>query len=370
VNATLVLEFLYRMIEIFKSYFDNQFNEEQVRSNFVLIYELLDEILDFGYPQNTASDILKLYITQVGDQNISEKIKSITGNTADINKVTIQATGVNSWRREGIKHRKNEIWIDDIESVNLLMSSKGDVLRADVAGQVVMKAQLTGMPECKFGVNDKVVLENERASKEHNSGSKKRGGSGIEIDDVTFHQCVKLGRFDSDRTITFIPPDGEFELMKYRTSENINLPFKVLPVVTVSKTRVEYKVHVKANFNPNLIATHVVLKIPCPKNTATWRIQTIVGKAKYSAETSCIVWKIRSFPGDGDFNMAADIDMLATTTNKGVWARPPISMEFQVPGFTASGLMVRFLKVHEKSNYQTTKWVRYLTKGGQYEIRM
>jgi hypothetical protein len=39
--------------------------------------------------------------------------------------------------------------------------------------------------------------------------------NGIELDDCTFHQCVKLTKFDTDRTISFIPPDGVFELMKY-----------------------------------------------------------------------------------------------------------------------------------------------------------
>lgn len=39
--------------------------------------------------------------------------------------------------------------------------------------------------------------------------------------------------------------------------------------------------------------------------------------------------------------------------------------------FTASGLLVRFLKVFEKSNYQSVKWVRYLSKAnGSYQIRV
>jgi hypothetical protein len=39
--------------------------------------------------------------------------------------------------------------------------------------------------------------------------------------------------------------------------------------------------------------------------------------------------------------------------------------------FTASGLLVRFLKVFEKSGYQSVKWVRYLTKAnGSYQIRV
>jgi AP-2 complex subunit mu-1 len=39
--------------------------------------------------------------------------------------------------------------------------------------------------------------------------------------------------------------------------------------------------------------------------------------------------------------------------------------------FTSSGLIVRFLKVFEKSNYHSIKWVRYLTKAsGTYQIRV
>ncbi|KAJ1718348.1 clathrin associated protein complex medium subunit, partial [Coemansia biformis] len=52
------------------------------------------------------------------------------------------------------------------------------------------------------------------------------------------------------------------------------------------------------------------------------------------------------------------------------WSRPPIGLDFQVLMFTASGLLVRFLKVFEKSNYQSVKWVRYMTKAGSYQIRI
>jgi AP-2 complex subunit mu-1 len=68
-----------------------------------------------------------------------------------------------------------------------------------------MRAYLSGMPECKFGLNDKLLIDNKA----------KQGKSGlVELDDCQFHQCVKLARFDSDRTINFVPPDGEFEMMR------------------------------------------------------------------------------------------------------------------------------------------------------------
>ena len=72
---------------------------------------------------------------------------------------SFQVTGQIGWRREGIKYRRNELFLDVIEYVNLLMSPQGQVLSAHVAGKVVMKSYLSGMPECKFGINDKIVVE-------------------------------------------------------------------------------------------------------------------------------------------------------------------------------------------------------------------
>jgi AP-2 complex subunit mu-1 len=44
-------------------------------------------------------------------------------------KIAIQATGAVSWRRPDIKYRKNEAFVDIVESVNLLLSSEGIVIR-------------------------------------------------------------------------------------------------------------------------------------------------------------------------------------------------------------------------------------------------
>lgn len=45
----------------------------------------------------------------------------------------------------------------------------------------------------------------------------------MELDDIKFHQCVRLTRFENERTISFIPPDGDFELMSYRLDMNVKL---------------------------------------------------------------------------------------------------------------------------------------------------
>ena len=79
---------------------------------------------------------------------------------------------------------------------------------------------------------------------------------------MKFHQCVRLSRFETDRTISFIPPDGEFDLMTYRLTSNVCIcrvfvrpthPFsrQVKPLILVessierhSHSRVEYTIKV------------------------------------------------------------------------------------------------------------------------------
>jgi AP-2 complex subunit mu-1 len=339
VNSALVFEFLYKLVNLGRSYF-GRFDEEAVKSNFVMIYELLDEILDFGYPQNTETETLKMYITTEGVQSQRPTIE-------DSSKITMQATGAMSWRRDNIKYRKNEAFVDVIEDVNLLVSANGTVLRADVNGAIEMRAYLTGMPECKFGLNDRLTLGENGADTSldgpvgnmgGNKASKAAAGS-VTLEDVSLHQCVKLSSFTNDRTISFIPPDGSFQLMNYRATENVNLPFKVQAIVNeVGKSKVEYSIAIKANYGSKLFATNVVVKIPTPLNTADISSRTSQGKAKYEPSENAIVWKIARFTGQSEFVLSAEAS-LTTMTNAKAWSRPPLSMQFSLLMFTSSGLL-------------------------------
>lgn len=164
-----------------------------------------------------------------------------------------------------------------------------------------MRAYLSGTPECKFGLNDKLVIDK----------SERGMGDAVELDDCRFHQCVRLDEFDSQRTISFIPPDGEFELMRYdrqhtnamrlliscffcryRSTSNVKLPLRVIPTVNeIGTTQVSYVVTVKANFNNKLSATNVVIRIPTPLNTTSVDCKVANGKAKYVPAENVVVWK-------------------------------------------------------------------------------
>lgn len=370
VNAAMVFEFLLKMCEVMHSYF-GKITEDNIKNNFVLIYEILDEILDFGYPQNTDTGILKTFITQQGVKSQSKE---------ETSQITSQVTGQIGWRREGIKYRRNELFLDVLESVNLLMSPQGQVLSAHVAGRIVMKSYLSGMPECKFGINDKVLMDTKGGVKTSSIDEPTtRGGTvsgagktSIAIDDCQFHQCVKLSKFETEHSISFIPPDGEFELMRYRTTKDISLPFRVIPLVReIGRQKMEVKVVVKSNFKPSLLAQKVEVRIPTPLNTSGVQVICMKGRAKYKSSENAIVWKIKRMGGMKECQLSAEIELL-NTNDKKKWTRPPISMSFEVP-FAPSGFKVRYLKVFEPklnySDHDVIKWVRYIGKSGLYETR-
>jgi hypothetical protein len=45
----MVFSFLFKLVEVLTEYFTNV-EEESIRDNFVVVYELLDEMMDNGYP--------------------------------------------------------------------------------------------------------------------------------------------------------------------------------------------------------------------------------------------------------------------------------------------------------------------------------
>lgn len=65
--------------------------------------------MDFGYPQTTDTKILQEYITQQ-----SQKLEIAP-------RPPMAVTNAVSWRSENLKYRKNEVFLDVVESVNLLV---------------------------------------------------------------------------------------------------------------------------------------------------------------------------------------------------------------------------------------------------------
>jgi hypothetical protein len=185
------------------------------------------------------------------------------------------------------------------------------------------------------------------------------------MEDVKFHQCVRLARFENDRTISFIPPDGEFELMSYRLNTQVKPLIWVECIVeSHSGSRIEYMLKARAQFKRRSTANNVEISIPVPEDADTPRFRTNVGTVHYAPERSAIVWKIKQFGGQKEFLMRAELGLPSVRGDDekgggmmggfggslgGVNAKSkrPINVKFEIPYFTTSGIQVRYLKIIE-----------------------
>merc|ERR1712232_1055820 len=310
--------------------------------NFVITYELLDEMMDNGYPQTTEVKILREYIKTGAHAMTGEQMRPPTAVTNAV-----------SWRSEGIKHKKNEVFLDVVEKLNLLVSANGSVLRSEIIGALKMKSFLSGMPELKLGLNDKLLFEA--------TGRPSAKGKAVEMEDIKFHQCVRLARFENDRTISFIPPDGEFELMSYRLNTQVKPLIWIEAVVEPhSHSRIEYMIKAKSQFKQRSTANNVEIVVPVPPDADSPSFKTSIGTVKYAPERDAVVWSIRQFHGGKEYLMRAHFGLPSVSNEEEKKDKPPITVKFEIPYFTVSGIQVRYLKIIEKSGYQALPWVRYI----------
>lgn len=304
-NICIIFSYLHKLKDILIEYF-RVLDEESVRDNFVLIYELMDETIDHGYPQITDYTLLKEYIKTEGNKSKKEKKKKI--NEEDIFKHTI---GVTPWRKTGILHSKNDIYLDVIEKVNCVINANNQTIRSEVKGVIKVNCNLSGMPICNLGLNDKAFLE---LTGKYDESMKDKT---VEMDDFKFHQCVNMNKFDLEREISFIPPDGHFDLMTYRLDVDLKPLFTVEVLINQkSDTRHEYLIKARANFKAKSIASICEICIPLPNDIMKVDISTSLGTGEWIAEKEYLSWTIKNFQGQIETNMKVNLYLPSVRTGK------------------------------------------------------
>lgn len=391
VDVFMIIGFCYKVLEVLSDYL-HDVTEESIRDNFVVIYELMDEVMDYGIPQFTETKMLKKYITQKSNKLI--KLPKSKAKRKNVIRPPEQLTNSVNWRPEGIKYKKNEAYLDIIESVNMLLTHNGKALRSEIIGVVKVKSRLSGMPDLKLGINDKGIFskylaEASTESKptmdnsavpetedvdDDNGVDQKHTTKAMQLEDLKFHQCVRLSKFENEKIITFIPPDGEFDLMSYRINATLKpLIWCDVDIRVHSQSRIEIHCRAKAQFKKKATATNVEILIPVPEDADTPVFRHSHGSLKWVPQESAVLWKIRSFPGGKEYTMAAELQLPSIVSdNKKPKSKRPVQVKFQIPFSTSSGIKVRYLKINEpKLQYKSYPWVRYITKNGDdYTIRI
>merc|ERR1711862_1017703 len=164
-------------------------------------------------------------------------------------------------------------------------------------------------------------------------------------------QCVRLAKFETDRTISFIPPDGAFELMSYRLNTQVKPLIRIEAIVKRhQRSRLEYTLKARSQFKERSIANNVIITIPVPNDVDSPKFKATLRKVQYKPELDALVWKIKQFQGGRELMLVASFGLPSISDEENPDDRPPVKVSFEIPYFTVSGIQVRYLKIIEKSD--------------------
>jgi len=270
VPPLFVMEFLHRVMDIFEDYF-TECNESTIKENYVIVYELLDEMLDNGFPLATESNILKELIKP---PNILRTITdTVTGKSTSVSGTlpTGQLSNV-PWRRTGVKYTNNEAYFDVIEEIDAIIDKSGSTVFAEIQGYIDCLIKLSGMPDLTL------TFVNARL-----------------LDDVSFHPCVRFKRWESERILSFVPPDGNFRLISYHigTQNMVAIPVYLRHSISFregSSGRLDVTVGPKQTMGKSV--ENVLLEIPFPKTVLNVTLTPTQGKYSFDPVTKIMTWDV------------------------------------------------------------------------------
>eukprot|EP00927_Polykrikos_kofoidii_P030380 TRINITY_DN2613_c0_g1_i1.p1 TRINITY_DN2613_c0_g1~~TRINITY_DN2613_c0_g1_i1.p1 ORF type:complete len:478 (+),score=81.04 TRINITY_DN2613_c0_g1_i1:103-1434(+) len=371
VSPCAVVELLTKLSKVFKD-FCGVLNEESIRKNFVLVYELLDEMIDYGHPQTTNTEHLKSCIHN--EAVLVEQPKTAL-TFPKWNQRTVPSNAaqrpVGPTQNESARKKKNEIFVDILERITVLMNANGFVVNSAIDGSIQMNSYLIGNPELKLALNEDINIKN------LSLGNSFGGYGAVTLDDCNFHECVNLEEFPDYRTLSFFPPDGEFAVMNYRVAGDFRVPFRIFPALeTPSPHRVEITIKVRADIQEQNFGANVQVSCMLPKTTATCstNLSTPSGQsAEFLASDHKLVWTIKKFPGGTECFIKANITLTAPNPNAQSVRKEvgPVSLNFEIPMHNVSNLQVRYLRISERQpkSYNPCRWVRYVTQSFSYVCR-
>lgn len=365
-----IIEFLNRLCGLVRDYCGD-LTEKSVRLNFALIYELLDEVIDYGYIQTTSTDILKNFIqteavtskpfslfdlSNVGLFGAETQQSKVAPSTAATRPI------MSSRGEQGGKH---EIFVDVIERMSVVLGTNGLLMKADVEGEIQVKCYMPSCSEMRIGLNEEFSI----------GKSQLRGyGAAVAVDECRFHQAVNLDEFETYRILKVCPSQGAQTIMQYQLCDNLPTapPFRLYPTIERdSGGRLLMYLKLRCDLPPKSAAINVSVTIPVPKGSVSLSLELSSPdqSAELQAKSKAIRWEISRFPGGAQLSALFKLEVPGLSSAS-MMEVGPVSMSFELPKYTCTGLQIRFLRLTPVQPGPSQRWVRYVTHSDSYTIRV
>uniref|UniRef100_A0A9L0S945 AP-3 complex subunit mu-1 n=1 Tax=Equus caballus TaxID=9796 RepID=A0A9L0S945_HORSE len=393
VPPLFVIEFLHRVADTFQDYF-GECSEAAIKDNVVIVYELLEEMLDNGFPLATESNILKELIKP--PTILRSVVNSITGSSNVGDTLPTGQLSNIPWRRAGVKYTNNEAYFDVVEEIDAIIDKSGSTVFAEIQGVIDACIKLSGMPDLSLSFMNPRLL-----------------------DDVSFHPCIRFKRWESERVLSFIPPDGNFRLISYRVSSQkyvdgstrichhisvcwveLTFPCFMLTVGYLNSSLLPLAMAHEETRKNCLVAIPVYVKhsISFKENSSCGRFDVTIGPKQNMGKTiegvtvtvhmPKVVLNMNLTPTQGSYTFDPVTKVLTWDVGKITPQKlpslkglvnlqsgapkpeenPSLNIQFKIQQLAISGLKVNRLDMYGEK-YKPFKGVKYVTKAGKFQVR-
>ncbi|XP_048648829.1 AP-3 complex subunit mu-2 [Marmota marmota marmota] len=236
-------------------------------------------------------------------------------------------------------------------SVNLytlfVCSVSGSTVTAEIQGVVDACVKLTGMPDLTLSFMNPRLL-----------------------DDVSFHPCVRFKRWESERILSFIPPDGNFRLLSYHVSAQnlVAIPVYVKHNISFrdssSLGRFEITVGPKQTMGKTIEGVIVISQMP--KGVLNMSLTPSQGTHTFDPVTKMLSWDVGKINPQKLPSLKGTMSLQAGASKPD--ENPTINLQFKIQQLAISGLKVNRLDMYGEK-YKPFKGIKYMTKAGKFQVR-
>ncbi|KAJ5929534.1 AP complex mu/sigma subunit [Penicillium verhagenii] len=158
----LVLEFLHRVVDVLEDFVGAPLLSTKIQANYDVVAQLLHEMCDGGVVCNTEPNSLQEVVEVPGWMGKLLSGISVPGASTPTTSNPLRqslATASASqgpaipWRRPGVRHTSNELYVDIIESLSVTMAPSGRLLSALVSGTIAFTAKISGVPDLHLSLS-------------------------------------------------------------------------------------------------------------------------------------------------------------------------------------------------------------------------
>ncbi|KAL5580386.1 hypothetical protein UlMin_012828 [Ulmus minor] len=336
----MAIEFLCRVADVLSDYLGG-LNEDLIKDNFVIVYELLDEMIDNGFPLTTEPNILR---EMIAPPNLVSKVLSVvTGNSSNMSDTLPGATAsCVPWRTADTKYTNNEVYVDLVEEMDAIINRDGVLVKCEIYGEVQVNSHLSGLPDLTLSFANPSIL-----------------------DDIRFHPCVRYRPWESHQVLSFVPPDGQFKLMSYRVRKLKSTPIYVKPQLTSDAGTCRISLLVGIRNDPGKMIDSITVQFQLPPCILSADLSSNHGTVNILSNKKCS-WSIGRIPKDKTPSMSGTF-VLETGLER-LHVFPTFQVGFRIMGIALSGVKIDKLDLKNLPN-RPYKGFRALTRAGDFEVR-